>query len=358
MTILRGSVTAACALALGAAAVGLGLGRATAGTRQAGSPCRMMGRVATWSPSGKRIAFVGYGLRSAALCLAAADGSNARPLRGATCSRRGYCPLINYPTELVWARPALLLYGDWARGIFAVPLFGKPKRIGALSDTYDAFSVDAAADRIAHGSSSCCDTSRGPVMVLSMPSGRVVGRIGGTTTANSSPSLSPDGKQVAFEGGDPAGVWTASVAGSKLVKLRQCNTDPVWSPTGKWIACLGPAEAWPNGSALLLVSPQTHASITLVRPSLGVNTIFGWSPDGRRIAFRAQNSTSDRLDVVDLATDKVRALLSPGGTYVAWSPDSRRLLAIHACRLWRVPVAGPGRPHRVPVPPVGPQAPC
>jgi Tol biopolymer transport system component len=352
MSIVRRSAAVASVLALVAA------GGATASSRQADPPCRTTGSVATWSPNGKRIAFVGYGLRSVALCVAEADGSNARPIRGATCSRRGQCASLNYPTELVWARPKLLLYGDWARGIFLVPLSGKARRIATLSDVYDAFSVDAAGDRIAHGSSSCCDTSRGPVTVLGVPSGRVVGTVGGTKAANFSPSLSPDGKQVAFQGGAPRGVWTAPVTGGSPVELPGCDSDPLWSPTGKWIACLGPPEPWPSGSALLLVSPQSHRSLTLVRPSLGVRAIFGWSPNGRRIAFRAQNSTAGRLDVVDLATDNVRTLLSPSGSYVTWSPDSRQLLAVHRCTLWRIPVNDRTKPRRLPVPPAGSQAPC
>ena len=249
--------------------------------------------------------------------------------------------MINSPTELFWARSKLLLYGDWAKGIFAVPLEGKPRRIGTLSDAYDAFSVDAAGDRIAHRSSSCCSNSRGPVTVLEVPSGRVVGKIGGTKTANFSPSLSPDGKQVAFEGGTPSGVWIASVTGSNLLGLQQCNSDPVWSPTGKWIACLSAPKAWPSGPSLLLVSPNGKASVTVTRPSLGARTIFGWSPNGSRIAFSAENSSSgSRLDVVNLATDKVRTLRSPAGDYVAWSPDSQRLLVTHDCKLWQVPAVG------------------
>jgi Tol biopolymer transport system component len=256
--------------------------------------------------------------------------------------------LIDSPAELVWARPKLLLYADSTKGIFAVPLPGKPKRIGTLSDVYDAFTVDAAGDRIAHGSSSCCSTSRGPVTVLDVPGGRVVGRIGGTTTANFSPSLSPDGNQVAFEGGNPRGIWTASVTGGNPLSLPGCSSDPVWSPTGKWIACLGPPKAWPSGPPLLLVSPKGDRSVAVTRPSLGARTIFGWSPNGLRIAFSAQNSKGgSKLDVVDLATDKVRTLRSPAGDYVAWSPDSRRLLVTHDCKLWQVPTVGTKKPRRL-----------
>ena len=322
----------AAVLAVSAAA-GVAGAAATAQTLPATSPCRTTGSVATWSPNGKQIAFVGYGVRSAALCVADADGRHARPVRGATCPRGGHCPLINYPTELLWVRPKLLLYADWARGIFAMPLAGKPRRIGVSSALSDALTVDVAGDRVAYGAGDG-PGSHGPVTVLRVPSGRVVGEIGGPKTDWVSPSLSPDGKQVAFVGA--TGVWTASASGRQLQPLKPCYSDPVWSPTGKWIACLGPPQAWPSGSALLLVSPHSHASITVVRPSLGARKIFGWSTNGWRIAFSADNSArGSRLDVVNLATDKVRQLLSPSGDHVTWSPDSQRLLVTHDCVLRR-----------------------
>ena len=319
---------------------------AKGGRQQSLSPCGSVLNVATWSPSGNRIAFVGTGFGSSAICVADAGGRHAKPLRGATCPRRGYCRLINTPTELYWARPPRLVYGDLAKGIFAVVPGGKPRHVGVSRDTYGAFSVDAAGDRVAYGSPDG-PYSTGPVTVLSVPSGRVVGTIGGTKGDNTSPSLSPDGKQVAFEGG-PSGVSAASATGSRLRPLKQCGGgDPVWSPTGRWIACLGPPRTWPSGSALLLVTPQGNASITVVRPSLGVRHIFGWSPNGMRIAFSAQNSDSRKLDVVNLATDKVRQLLSPSGEYIAWSPDSRQLLVTNRCTLWRVPVVGTKKSRRL-----------
>ena len=345
-------------VAAGLAAVGVaavGRGAAPARALPAETPCSTTGSVATWSPNGEQIAFVGYGVRSTALCVADADGRSPRPLHDATCPRRGYCPLINEPTELFWERPGLLLYADLARGIFAVPLAGKPKRIGVSNSLADPLTVDAAGNRVAYGSGDG-PGSHGPVTVLSVPSGRAVGTIGGRKTDWYSPTLSPDGKQVAFVGVRPAGVWTASATGRRLQQLKPCDSDPVWSPTGKWIACLGSPQAWPSGPPLLLVSPQSHTSITVVRPSLGVRTIFGWSSNGLRIAFSAQNSSFGRLDVVDLATDKVRQLLTPSGDHVAWSPDSRQLLVTHDCRVRRVPVDGAGKSSGVLTP--APQGSC
>jgi hypothetical protein len=305
--------------------------------------------VATWSPNGKRIAFVGDAYGVSAICVADTNGSHARPLRHATCLRSGYCRLINTPTELYWRRQDRLVYGDLAKGIFAVPLrTGKLKRVGASTDTFGAFAVDAAGDRVAYGSPSG-PTSTGPVTVLSVPSGRVVGKIGGTKADNTNPSLSADGKQVAFEGVGPE---VASARGGQLRPLKQCYSDPLWSPTGKWIACLGPPKAWPSGSALLLVSPHSGASLRLV-PQGPNGPIFGWSPNGMNIAFSHALLPSGQrvLDVVNLATGKVRQLLGPpggaSGSYVAWSPDSRQLLVTRDCTLWRVPANGTKKPRRL-----------
>jgi Tol biopolymer transport system component len=98
----------------------------------------------------------------------------------------------------------------------------------------------------------------------------------------------------------------------------------------------------------LLVSPQGDRTVTVTRASLGARNIFGWSPNGRRIAFSADNSDSgSKLDVVDLATDNLRTLRSPAGTDVAWSPDSRRLLVTADCKIWRVSAVGSRRPRLV-----------
>jgi Tol biopolymer transport system component len=96
------------------------------------------------------------------------------------------------------------------------------------------------------------------------------------------------------------------------------------------------------------VAPQGGVSTTLLRSGLG-GLVFGWSPDGRRIAFA---DSSGKLAVVDVATKKVRKLLklqAPYGSWsVAWSPNSRQLLVVwrppahSSCPsgLWRVPIDG------------------
>ena len=129
---------------------------------------------------------------------------------------------------------------------------------------------------------------------------------------------------------------------ARLCSLRE--------PAGDRIAYLAPGT---TRAAWRLVSSQGGASTTLLRN--GPGTVFGWSPNGRWIAFP---DSKGRLAIINIATRKVRTLLKLQLPYssssVAWSPDSQQLLVVwrppaHAsCQsgLWRVPISG-AKPHLV-----------
>lgn len=342
-------VDVASAFAVAAVGVVGVSGAAGAERGQTPSPCTSVVSVATWSPNGKRIAFVGNGDRSSAICVADADGRHAQPLRRANCPRRGYCRLINTPEDLYWVRPDRLIYSDAAKGLFAVPLTGKPRRFGASTDSYGTLSIDARGDRVAYGSSGG-PGQHVPITIVSVPSGKVVGKIGGPTTDNVFPSLSPSGKHVVFVQATATTITdlVAAVDGGDIHPLTQCSGEPLWSPTGDKVAC--PDTGY---SALLLVSLQARTTTTLippVGPSDGVQNgrIFAWSPNGQRIAL-LYGRCGCRLDVVDLGTGKLRQLLggAAGITDVTWSPNSRQLLATEPDRfsrncdlLWRLQADG------------------
>jgi dipeptidyl aminopeptidase/acylaminoacyl peptidase len=244
---------------------------------------------------------------------------------------------------MFWVRPNLLLYGDDFR-IFTIPVGGRPELLGREPGSFEQFSVDSAGDRVAAGSANC-PRCAGPVTVLSVPSGTLVGRVGGKKLDNITPSVSPDGKHVAFvrdyadDSGRTTGIWTASADGSHLRQLVAKGFTPLWSPDGGTIAY------W-RSNALRLVPPQGGVSKTLVRQE--VDAIFGWSPDGKQIAFRRQDG---QLEVVDVGTGQVRKLLrlrfAPS---VVWSPNSQELLVrtqpradSRCASLWRLPADG-GKP--------------
>src|SRR4029077_14971570 len=171
------------------------------------------------------------------------------------------------------------------------------------------------------------------VKILSVPSGAVVGKVGGTKLINSDPSLSPDGTKVVFarfaanDSGKGFGIWTASADGSNLQRLVRSGSNPFWSPAGNRIAyVIGTIRP-----VLRVVAPQGGASTTLVPK--GLATVFSWSPDGRYIAF---SDSKGRLGVVNVATKKVRNLLQLhppyGPSSIAWSPNSQQMLVV-----WKPP---------------------
>ncbi len=325
----RSRVLAVGAAGISLAAVAAGCGSAGAAplaapaVRQEAPACSST-NLPAWSPDGTQIAFVGrrlgHGpLAARAICIATGDGKSAAPLPKTICTRRCRLDLIDSPTQLLWVQPNLLLYGDDFR-IFTIPVGGTPELLGKEPGSFEQFSVDSAGDRVAAGFSDC-PRCAGPVTVLSVPSGSLVGRIGGTKLDNITPSLSPGGTRVVFvrdyadSSGRTKGIWTASADGRRLRRLVPRGFAPLWSPDGR-------AIAYSLSNALRVVPPQGGAGKTLVRD--GVDAIFGWSPDGKQVAFQRRGAL---LEVVDVGTGKVRKLLRLRfASSVAWSSTSRELL--------------------------------
>lgn len=354
----RSVAVAGAALGL-AVAVGCGAAGGAA-AKQALSPCGTATAPA-WSPDGTQIAWYGFRwprpphhhaagsfntLR--AICVSDADGKHLRRLGNTVCSERCSTNAFRDPPDrLDWVKPTLLLTGN-DLGIFTVSVGQKPELLGKTGPV--PFSVDASGDRVAAGASpSSCTHCSGPVTIRSVPSGSVVGVVGGTKLANTDASLSPDGTQVVFarranDSGRPS-IWTAAADGSQLKRVEQSGVAPLWSPAGNRIAYLAPTAS--GRYVWQLVAPQGGASTTLLRT--GPGTVFGWSPNGRLIAFP---DSKGRLAIIDVATRKVRSLLKLQLPYsassVAWSPNSRELLVVwrppaqSSCPsgLWRVPIGG------------------
>ena len=343
-----------------AIAIAVGCGASAASSTAAVSPCGTANAPA-WSPDGTQIAWFGYRwprpsnghavgsyniLR--AFCVSNADGTNLHQLARTVCSER--CPnnLGDPPGQLDWVSPSLLVYGS-DDGVHTISVGQKPRLLTRAGP--EPYSLDAKGDRVATAKVAFgCTGCAGPVTIRSVPSGAVVGVVGGTKLNNDEPSLSPDGTQVVFtrSSGKNAGlnpsIWTAAADGSHLRRLERQGSNPLWSPAGNLIAYLAPGAA---RSAWRVVSPQGGTSRTLLRN--GSATAFGWSPNGRWIAFP---DSKGRLAVVDVTTGKVRTLLKLklpyGSSSVAWSPDSQQLLvswrppAHSSCPsgLWRVPLGG------------------
>ncbi len=150
-----------------------------------------------------------------------------------------------------------------------------------------------------------------------------------------SPSLSPDGQEVAFgkrigERGDWH-IYVAGTYGSPERRLTEGgdNVEPAWSPRGDVIAFshgLYPAEAEIH---LIRTDGSGERRLTQGRSP-------AWSPDGRKLAFVGENGS---IHLIDLDDGTERELAR--GSSPAWSPDGGKIAFV---RGRRISPSGPSYP--------------
>jgi tol-pal system beta propeller repeat protein TolB len=154
-----------------------------------------------------------------------------------------------------------------------------------------------------------------------------VGRTGFETT---SPSFSPDGKQVVFMSPVPLTpqLYTMNVDGTGLRLLtpvvlgkRSYRTGPDWSPKGDLIAFQqqnGDFQVWTIG-----VKDRVMRQLT----NEGENEDPAWAPDGRHLAItRRLGAIGDprNIWVLDIVSGRLRQLTQNGDARLSdWSPPLR-----------------------------------
>ena len=159
------------------------------------------------------------------------------------------------------------------------------------------------------------------------------------------PVLSPDGKTVAFWGGEgnTVDLWTADLARNRARKLGNgtgVSGHPAWSPDSKAIACFHNPEKRnvayfpPWGSNEAAYSPRDIWTIDVETGEWQQVTDDGfdnerpaWSPDGEKICYVSGHGGTKELWVADLVggntrqlTEERRILYRP-----AWHPDGTRI---------------------------------
>ena len=171
-----------------------------------------------------------------------------------------------------------------------------------------------------------------------------------------SPALSPDGSQVLFvhtyERADCLALARSdgSAWPVKLASGADFYMQPTWHPDGRqiaWIEWNHPQMPW-DGTRLM-TAQLNGTEISSSRQVYGSPDlpVFqpAYSPDGRWLAFLANDGEWDSLNIIDLASGEKRvlvhnaALLEPawaqGQRLIAWSPDSARIYYPKNDKGWR-----------------------
>jgi Tol biopolymer transport system component len=158
---------------------------------------------------------------------------------------------------------------------------------------------------------------------------------------NLSPSVSPDGKYVAFFGRRDIFTVDLYVADARTGEIVKKLTSPnrsehfdalsfiqssgSWSPDGRKFAFIVFGDG-DNQIAVMDIASRDVERRYSVKGVGAVNSV-AWSPDGRSIAFSGSAGGISDLYVLDNASGSVRQLTEDkfADMHPAWSPDSRTL---------------------------------
>ncbi|MGZ6544960.1 MAG: DPP IV N-terminal domain-containing protein [Actinomycetota bacterium] len=160
--------------------------------------------------------------------------------------------------------------------------------------------------------------------------------------SDTSPSVSPDGRTIAFTRTDEHGsaIFTIGVEGDRLTRLAGAPaTDPAWSPDGTQLAFAG-SPGGPNG---IYVIGADGANPRLVPGTDELSVAHpAWSPDGMSIVFEAAAGAPEAGATWDVYSAPIEGgglkdlSQTPDASEItpAWSPDGSRLAFARNGSLW------------------------
>jgi dipeptidyl aminopeptidase/acylaminoacyl peptidase len=165
------------------------------------------------------------------------------------------------------------------------------------------------------------------------------------TRGISTPSWSPDGRQIAFTT-DLTGQfnnWKVSASGGRPVQLTQSNEvqfRAVWSPDGKWIVFQ--QDHGGNGLYDLYAIPSKGGEPVNLTETTTIGEEFPhWSPDGKMLAFtsKPKASSATNISLLDWSTRRVHPLTHETTSnhiweIVAWDSDSKTIYANRMNLTW------------------------
>ncbi|HYR30851.1 MAG TPA: BamA/TamA family outer membrane protein, partial [Gemmatimonadales bacterium] len=161
---------------------------------------------------------------------------------------------------------------------------------------------------------------RDDLVILDVKKDEEVRRIRVPLNGLTTPSWSPDGKQLVFTGydGGLSDLFVVNADGTNLHRLtndKYADLEPSWSPDGKTIAFVtdrSPAtdfQALKFGNLRIALFHLDKGSIDILRNmDQGKNINPAWAPDGRSLAFVSDRNGISNIFLYDLSDGKIYQL--------------------------------------------------
>jgi TolB protein len=168
----------------------------------------------------------------------------------------------------------------------------------------------------------------GSRLFVTPSAGGKISLVSGRPGLNTSPSYSPDGRNIActlsMDGN--AEIYVLDARGgspARLTNNRAIDTSPSWSPTGQEIAFTSDR----SGNPQVYVMGRDGANVHRLTFEVNYTDSPNWSPKGDLIAFVAR--TGGGFDIYICGADGTNARLVVSGSSnenPRWSPDGRHLV--------------------------------
>jgi Tol biopolymer transport system component len=235
----------------------------------------------TWSPDGKRIAFLSGSAPDYFIWTMNADGSDARSLSSQRVDGDlAWSPDGSRFAFSVFANGNFDIWVTNADGSGVTRLTDKPH-----GEYHPAWSPDGNLIAFVSGGNICTMKPDG-TMQSCLTEGRT----------DDGPSWSPDGKRIAFSsnryGSDDIYVMNSDGTGQTRLMSPGTDSNPEWSPDGKHISFVSERD---GGSDLYVMEPDGSKQARLT-DGLHVQR-FAWSPQGSRIAFAAYTRATGSIEI-------------------------------------------------------------
>lgn len=156
-----------------------------------------------------------------------------------------------------------------------------------------------------------------------------------------SPTFSPDGSYIYFRQSEPGSIAynllrAPLLGGTPAVIAKDVDSNATISPDGRNIAYIRANDPEAGKWRLLEANADgSNEKTLLIIPGEDVPTFVAWSPDGKRIAVSfgnfvdANNKAGPRIDMFELAGGKMIPFVSFDDKFaltIAWVPDGRSIV--------------------------------